>query len=64
MSIALSDMSREALIRQLRIARARGNIDMGKRIKRELVRRGNPVNSRSTEMPRMVKPANNWWQRD
>jgi hypothetical protein len=62
MSIPLSDMSRDALVRELRIATARGDRDRGKRIKRELARRGNPANSRRQDTPRMAAP--NWWQRD
>lgn len=61
MALAISDMSREELVRQLRIAIATGNIDRGKRIKRELARRRN---IKGKEMPTMAPPVGHWMDRD
>lgn len=55
---ALTDMNRESLVRELRIATARGNPEQAKRIKRELVRRRQPLNSVKVETPR------HWQDRD
>lgn len=61
MTLALSDMSRDALVRELRVAIARGDRDRGKRIKRELARRRN---IKGSETPRMVPPLKHWADRD
>lgn len=62
MTLPLSDMNRDALVRELRIAQSRGNMWRVAKVKAELAKRNDRDGwpRKRTDEPR--RP--NWWDRD
>lgn len=59
MTLPLSDMNREALVRELRIAQARGNMWRVAKVKAELAKRNKPKREAYT-----ATTTRQWWNED
>lgn len=59
MTLPLSDMNRDALVRELRIAVARGDIARAAKVRYELAKRNKPKHEEYT-----ASTTRHWWERD